>query len=91
MTLSGAVGVDQPGLLDTGAVYILMLNANGTVKSDTSIEEGFVETLFGQSVTGLGDLHHHSSQAPLAKWNAYPGPYQWQIARVGNNKVKVAV
>jgi hypothetical protein len=52
----GAVGVDQPGLLDTGAVYILMLNANGTVKSDTSIEEGFVETLFGQSVTGLGDL-----------------------------------
>ena len=61
-----AVGArnDDTGGTDRGAVYVLFMNSNGTVKSHQKIADntgGFNVTLtnsdqFGQSVTGLGDL-----------------------------------
>jgi hypothetical protein len=60
----GALG-DDTGGFDRGAVYILFLNANGTVKSQQKIADGTgglpADTLvnfdlFGWSVTNLGDL-----------------------------------
>ena len=61
-----AVGVreDDEGGLDRGAVWVLFLNADGTVKSHQKISDiqgGFSGTLdnhdyFGQSVAPLGDL-----------------------------------
>jgi len=61
-----AVGADfdDDGGTDRGAVYILFMNADGTVKSQQKISDtagGFLEPLvngdsFGRSVTSLGDL-----------------------------------
>ena len=58
----GSTG-DDTGGMDRGAVYILLLNADGTVKSSTKIahEANGGPTLsdvdyFGNSVTSLGDL-----------------------------------
>ena len=58
----GAFG-DEGGSLRRGAVHLLLLNANGTVKSSTKIASGTngVPTLsgyshFGNSVASLGDL-----------------------------------
>jgi hypothetical protein len=62
-----AVGAtdDDDGGNDRGAVYILLMNENGTVKQTqkiSSIEGNFTGTLFdndflGSAVTGLGDLN----------------------------------
>ena len=54
---------DDDGETDAGAVYILFMNANGTVQSNqkiSMIEGGFNETLnptnwFGYGVAGIGD------------------------------------
>ena len=64
-----AVGarLDDDGGADQGAVWILFLNANGTVASQQKISQtagGFVGNLdpsdqFGFSVTGLGDLNNN--------------------------------
>ncbi|MDJ0496614.1 MAG: PKD domain-containing protein, partial [Acidimicrobiia bacterium] len=61
-----AVGApnDDDGSSDRGAVYILFMNGNGTVKGQQKISDtdgGFTATLdnadeFGISATGLGDL-----------------------------------
>ncbi|MHC4880693.1 MAG: beta strand repeat-containing protein, partial [Planctomycetota bacterium] len=60
----GATGDDNPQPQD-GAVYVLFLNANGTVKSQTKISNGLngltagsldVGDRFGSAVAGLGDL-----------------------------------
>jgi hypothetical protein len=60
-----AVGVfDDDGGFNTGAVWILFLNADGTVKAEQKISEtqgGFggelsTNALFGRSVDGIGDL-----------------------------------
>ena len=61
-----AVGafLDDDGFFDAGAVYIIFLNPNGTVKSVQKISAtqggfgGFLsqQDLFGQSVAGIGDL-----------------------------------
>jgi len=61
-----AVGAfaDDDGGTDRGAVYILFMNSDGTVKSEQKISDtagGFTGTLvfrdfFGSSVTNLGDL-----------------------------------
>ncbi|MCH7638176.1 MAG: FG-GAP repeat protein [Bacteroidetes bacterium] len=60
----GAVGDDDGPLFNVGAVWVLFLNTNGTVKSHQKISAtagGFTGTLdggdlFGTSVAGLGDL-----------------------------------
>jgi hypothetical protein len=62
-----AVGafLDDDGGFDRGAVYILFLNSNGTVKAEQKISDsagGFTGTLsdedrFGWSVAGIGDLN----------------------------------
>ncbi|MEM7309132.1 MAG: integrin alpha [Planctomycetota bacterium] len=54
----GAMGVDDGGV-DRGAVWILLLNADGTVRAETKISD--LQDLddgdrFGVSVAGLGDL-----------------------------------
>lgn len=54
---------DDDGATDAGAVYILFMNANGTVQSNqkiSAIEGGFTDPLeegdfFGYGVAGLGD------------------------------------
>lgn len=54
---------DDDGGIDTGAVYILFMNSDGTVQSNQKIsmvEGGFTETLnegnfFGYGVAGIGD------------------------------------
>ena len=59
----GAPGDDDGGA-DRGAVYVLFLNANGTVKSSTKLSDtagGFAGALdngdaFGSSVANLGDV-----------------------------------
>ena len=61
-----AVGVDadDTGGTNRGAMYVLFMNSNGTVKSNQKIADntgGFTVTLtdsdfFGRSVAGLGDL-----------------------------------
>jgi Ca2+-binding RTX toxin-like protein len=58
----GAVG-DDTGGTDRGAVHILFLNTDGTVKSSRTIASGMSGSptladgdLFGNSVTSLGDL-----------------------------------
>jgi len=61
-----AVGAlrDDDGGIDKGAIWILFLNANGTVKAEQKISEfngGFNRTLdadgrFGESVCNLGDI-----------------------------------
>ena len=55
---------DDTGGTDRGAVYVLFMNSNGTVKSSQKIADntgGFSVTLtdddrFGQSVAGIGDV-----------------------------------
>jgi hypothetical protein len=59
----GAIG-DNDGGRDTGAVWVLCMNTNGTVKTHQKIsntEGGFTGVLsnrdqFGSSVTSIGDL-----------------------------------
>ena len=59
-----AANTDDDGGSDRGAVYILFLNADGTVKAEQKISDtigGFTSPLsnsdqFGKSVAGLGDL-----------------------------------
>lgn len=54
---------DDDGAIDAGAVYILFMNTDGTVKSNqkiSAIEGGFTDTLnegdfFGYGVAGIGD------------------------------------
>ena len=58
----GAPRTDNGVDLNTGAVYILMLNANGSVKTDVSIDGGNLPGLeataeFGGAVAGVGDLN----------------------------------
>jgi len=61
--LVGAYGDDDGGT-NRGAVYVLFLNSDGTVKAEQKISDflgGFATTLgnddrFGMSVAGLGDL-----------------------------------
>ena len=56
---------DDDGQTDAGAVYILFMNANGTVKDNqkiSALEGGFNETLleknyFGYGVAGIGDYN----------------------------------
>ncbi|MEN8927356.1 MAG: FG-GAP-like repeat-containing protein [Flavobacteriales bacterium] len=62
-----AVGArsDDDGATDAGAVYILFMNSNGTVKSNQKIsmlDGGFTDTLttnsfFGYGVAGVGDYN----------------------------------
>ncbi len=55
---------DDDGGLDRGAIYILFLNSDGTVKAETKISDtqgGFTADLenddqFGRGITSLGDL-----------------------------------
>ena len=62
--LAAGAEADDDGGLDAGAVYVLFLNADGTVKAEQKITEGaggFSGPLdpfdgFGISVAGLGDL-----------------------------------
>ena len=58
-----AVGAWGPGIFSRGAVYVLLMNANGTVKSSVKIASGtnggpeIAEgDRFGSSVASLGDL-----------------------------------
>ena len=59
---------DDDGGTDTGAVYILFMNADGTVESNQKIsmlEGGFTDTLlpnsfFGYGVAGIGDYNGDS-------------------------------
>ncbi|MEM7322367.1 MAG: right-handed parallel beta-helix repeat-containing protein, partial [Actinomycetota bacterium] len=59
----GAPGEDDGGT-DSGAVYVLLLNANGTVKAEQNISTGsggltvdIAQDEFGASVAGPGDLN----------------------------------
>ena len=62
--LAVGAGRDDTGGTDRGAMYVLLMNSNGTVKSSQKIADntgGFNVTLvnsdiFGQSVASLGDL-----------------------------------
>jgi hypothetical protein len=62
--LAVSSALDDDGGIDRGAVYILFLNVDGTVKGEQKISDtqgGFNGTLddndqFGVSVAGLGDL-----------------------------------
>ncbi len=61
--LAVGAGGDDDGGTDRGAIYVLFMNADGTVKSHQKIsatEGGFTGVLsddaFGRSVTALGDL-----------------------------------
>ncbi len=62
--LAVGAGGDDDGGADRGAIWVLFMNANGTVKSHQKIsatEGGFTGALdsgesFGRSVTSLGDL-----------------------------------
>ena len=66
-TIDLAVGAvyDENIEISEGAVYILFMNANGTVKNHTKISDGLggfypsalnSSSFFGASITGLGDL-----------------------------------
>jgi hypothetical protein len=59
-----AKGDDDGGLTDAGAVWILFMNSNGTVKAHQKIsatQGGFTDTLrsydaFGEAIVNMGDL-----------------------------------
>ncbi|MBI1312828.1 hypothetical protein GC176_16180 [bacterium] len=58
-----AVGADGTGGTNSGAVYVLFMNADGTIKSSTQIASGMnggpalgSGVRFGSAVTNLGDL-----------------------------------
>lgn len=56
----GADGTDYPGKDQTGAVWVLLMNSNGTVKSNHKLpkpSELHGGSVFGYSVASLGDLN----------------------------------
>ncbi len=60
-----AVGVPFAGFLNVGEIYILFLNADGTVKSEQRISNGdggfggniMADSFFGASISVLGDIN----------------------------------
>ena len=87
---------DDDGATDAGAVYIVFMNANGTVKSNQKIsmlEGGFTDSLysgsfFGYGVAGVGDYNNDGIPDIAVSANSVPTSSIYIIHLDTNGTVK---